>query len=175
MKSKQISFCALMAALSCVIMLTAWFPYITYAVPCFASLTIMVVMIEYDKRSAIMTYLVSLLPIMLFCEAESKLLYLCFMGFYPILKALIEKMKFRFTEYIIKFICFNSGIVILYYISSFVFGVSYDDLGELGKYGTVVFLVLVNLDFIVYDFCITKMAEFYLLRFHKRVDKMLKK
>lgn len=175
MKTKQITFCALMAALTAVIMQLAWFPYITYAVPCVASLTIMVVTIEYNKRWAILTYVISLLPIMLFCEGEAKLLFLCFMGFYPILKALLERLKSRPLEYIIKIICFNLSVLAIYLLSTFVFGVSYDDLGELGKYGAAVFIALANITFIAYDFCITKMAEYYLLKFHSTVEKMLKK
>ena len=175
MKNKQISFCALMAALAAVLMMAAWFPYVTYAVPCLASLAIMVVTIEYSKRSAFLTYVVSLLPIMLFAEGEAKLLYLCFTGFYPVLKALLEKIKFRPLEFVLKIVCFNIGVAAIYLLSTFVFGISYDDLGDLGRYGAVIFLALANVTFIAYDFCITKMAEFYLLRFHSTVEKMLRK
>ena len=79
-----------MAALATVLMLVGYFPYLTYAVPCIASLAIMAVVIELNKKSAFLTYLASLLPIFLFCEMESKLLYICLVGFYPILKALFE-------------------------------------------------------------------------------------
>ena len=140
MKSRQISFCGLMAALATVIMLISWFPYVTYAVPCTACLAIMVVLIEYNKFAAFLTYLVSVIPIMLFCEGESKLLYVFFTGFYPILKAIFEGVKNRVSEYILKFVSFNISVYLIYILSSFVFGVIYDDLGELGKYGVVIFL-----------------------------------
>lgn len=175
MKSKKLSFCALMAALATVIMMAAWFPYITYAVPCVASLAVMVVTIELGKKWAFTTYIVSLFPVMLFCESESKLLYLCFMGFYPVLKAVLEQINIRALEYALKLVCFNLCVLILYLISSYVFDVTYDDLGELGKYGTVIFLVLANVTFVAYDFCITKMSEFYMIRFHKNVEKILRK
>ncbi len=175
MKSKQISFCGIMAAMATVLMLAAWFPYITYAVPCTAALAIMVVLIEYGSKAALLSYLASVVPIMLFCEGEAKLLYVFFTGFYPVLKALFEKPKSRILEYILKFISFNLSVGIIYLSATLVFGVSYDDLGDLGKYGAVIFLVLCNVAFIAFDFCISKMAQYYLLRFHKTVEKILKK
>ena len=156
-------------------MMGGWFPYFTYTIPCVASLTTMVVTIEYDKKSAFLTYLVSLLPIMLFCEIESKILYLCFAGFYPPLKALVERMHSRLIEFVVKFVCFNICVGLVYVFSTFVFGVTFDDVGELGKYGAVILLVLANITFIAYDFCITKMAEFYILKFHSKISKIFKK
>jgi hypothetical protein len=164
-----------MAALATVIMLVAWFPYVTYAVPCTAALTIMIVVIEYGKKAAFITYLVSVIPIMLFAENEAKLIYVFFAGFYPILKALFELPRSRVLEFVLKFLSFNASVGIIYLASTFVFGVSYDDLGELGKYGAVIFLVLVNFVFVAFDFCISKMATYYILRFHENVAKILKK
>lgn len=174
MNSKRLCFCAIMAALSAVLMLSAYFPYLTYAISCIASLPVMVVLIELNKKSALLTYCVSLLPVMLFCETEAKLLYLCFCGFYPVLKAVLEAIKSRVLSYILKLLCFNAAVLVLYLLSTFVFGVSFDDLGELGKYGGLVLLGLANLTFLAFDFCISKMAVFYLYRLHKTVDKMLR-
>ena len=164
-----------MAGLATVLMMVAWFPYVTYAVPLTASLAIMVVLIEYGKTAAISTYLASVIPIMLFAEGEAKLIYVLFAGFYPVLKAVLEKINNRFFEFILKFLSFNFSVFLIYLLASFVFGISYDDLGELGKYGAPVFLSLVNIVFFIFDFCLSKMAILYIIRFHKAVEKILKK
>ena len=163
-----------MAALATVLMLIGYFPYLTYTVPCVASLPIMVVLIELNKKFAFYTYIASVLPVFLFCEPESKLLYLCFVGIYPVLKAIFEGFKSRIAEFILKFVSFNIGIAIIYLLSRFVFGISFDDLGELGKYGSVIFVTLANLVFLAYDFCLSKMAVYYLYRLHSSVQKFLK-
>lgn len=163
-----------MAALATVLMLVGYFPYLTYAVPCIASLPIMVVVVELNKKYAFFTFIASIIPVFLFCEPECKLLYICFIGFYPVLKALLEAIKSRVAEYLIKFLSFNAAVGIIYILSTFVFGISYDDLGELGKYGAFAFLVLANIVFLAYDICITKMSEFYIYRLHPSVQKMLK-
>lgn len=174
MKTKKLSFCAVMAALATVIMLVAYFPYVTYAIPCMASLAVMAVVIEIDKKAALLTYLASTLPIFLFCELEAKLLYIVFMGFYPILKAVFEKLPNRIIEYLLKLVVFNLAVAAIYFMSVKLFGIGFEDMGELGKYGGIILLVAANVVFVLYDYCISKMAIFYMLRFHKTVSKMLK-
>ena len=174
MKTKKLSFCAVMAALATVLMLVGYFPYLTYAVPCIASLTIMAVVIEINKKSAFITYLASLLPIFLFCEMESKLLYICLVGFYPVLKAFFEKLPSRIVEFLLKIVCLNIAVFLIYIASTFVFGISFDDMGQLGNYASVILIVAANVAFIAYDFCLTTMAQFYIIRIHPTVKKLLK-
>ena len=163
-----------MAALSTVIMISAYFPYLTYAIPAIASLPIMVVLVEINKKYSVFTFLASALPVFLFCEPEAKVLYLCFLGYYPILKALLEGLKSRVLEYILKFIFFNLAIYLVYLVSSFIIGISYSDLGDIGKYGVVIFILLDNIAFVAVDICITKLADFYILRLSKMIKKFLR-
>ena len=174
MKTKKITFCGISAALATVIMLTGYFPYLTYAIPCIASMVIMAVVIELGKKYALATYLVSLLPIFLFCEIESKLLYIFLVGFYPILKAIFEKPRSRVVEYILKIALVNAAIFVIYLLSTLVFGLSFDDMGELGKYGGVILVIAANITFLLYDMCIGKMAIAYIIKIHPSVKKMLK-
>ena len=174
MKTKNVTFCGIAAALATVIMLVGYFPYLTYAIPCIASMVIMVVTVELGKKYAFATYLVSLLPITLFCETESKLLYICLVGFYPILKAVFEKPCSRVLEYALKIIFLNLSIFVIYLLSTFVLGIPFEDMGELGKYGGVILVVAANIVFLLYDFCVGKMAFAYIIKFHSSVKKMLK-
>ncbi len=174
MKIRYISFCGMMAALATVLMLVGYFPYLTYAVPCVASLPIMIVVIELDKKSAFFTYLASLLPVFLFCEPESKMVYVCLTGVYPVLKALFESGKNWLLEWMLKLAFFAAGTGLIYLLSTYLFSISFSDLGEFGRYGVFAFLFVALLVFIAYDFCIFKMAEFYLYRFHSLVKRMLK-
>ena len=70
-KSLKITFSGLCAALATIIMITAYFPYLTYATPAIASLVIMVCFIEIDAKWAVACYLASILPIFLTAEIES--------------------------------------------------------------------------------------------------------
>ena len=95
MKStKKITLCGLVAALSVVIMLTSYFPYLTYAIPALAGLFMMIPLIECGLKWSISTYVASSFIIFITGETESKILYVMFLGYYPILKSIIEKISF---------------------------------------------------------------------------------
>ena len=53
--TNKITLCALLSALAVVLMLTAYFPYLTYAVPAFAGLCIMAVLIEIGPKWAFLS------------------------------------------------------------------------------------------------------------------------
>lgn len=70
MKTKKIAFGGMLAALATVLMLMGYFPYLTYAVPCVASLAVMVAVLECGRLYGLLVYLASVLPVMIFCEPE---------------------------------------------------------------------------------------------------------
>jgi len=174
MKTKRIAYCGISAALATVVMLTAYFPFLTYAVPCMASIVIMGVVIELGLKYAFATYLASLLPVILFCEKEAMVLYACLMGFYPVLKALLEKLPSRILEYVLKIVIANITFLAVYYLSTKVIGITFDDMGEFGRYGAAVLLGAANVVFILYDICMSKLSLSYMILIHPNIKKMLK-
>ena len=82
-------------------MLLSYFPYLTYAIPAVAGLFIMAVVIELDVKWAFLSYTSSAVLVFLFAEMESKLMYVFFLGYYPIVKALLERMRKPLIEWII--------------------------------------------------------------------------
>lgn len=160
-KTKKITFCSMMAALASAFMLTSYFPYLTYAIPAISGLFIMVNVIEFGCKWGFVSYLASAFPVFLLAETESKLMYVCFFGFYPVIKALTEKMGKPILEWIIKFIVFNASVITVYLLLSGVFGMSLEDFGELGKYGAYILLGMGNIVFVLYDIAVSRMAMFY--------------
>lgn len=173
-KVKKIALCGMLAALITVICLAAYFPYLTYALPAIASVFIIVPLFEIGKKYALLTYLASFLPVMLLAENEAKLLYLCFFGFYPILKAVYENFKTRILEYICKFATFNAAVVFAYFLLSKLFMAEDLGFGEFGKYGALVFLLAGNLVFFLYDNCLSRLSVFYVIKLRKHISKFLK-
>ena len=170
----KLTLCAVMAALAVVITLMAYFPYLTYALPAIAGLCVMVVLIEINMKWAILTYASSALILFFTGEVEAKLLYISFLGYYPILKAIIEKLKNPVLEWLIKAICFNAVIILVYTVFSNVLGMNSDDLGVLGKYGNFILLVAANFVFVLYDICVSRMATFYLIKLHPKIQRIFK-
>ena len=172
--TKKITLCGMVAALSIVIMLTSYFPYLTYAIPALAGLFMMVPLIECGAVWAVGTYIASSAIIFITGETEAKILYVMFLGYYPILKSLIEKIKKQFIEWVLKLVCFNIAATAFYYASSALFAVSFDDLGEWGKYGALIFLALCNVVFVIYDIGISRIASRYMYSLHDKVRKIIK-
>lgn len=173
-KTKKIAFSALMAAAATVIMLTSYFPYLTYAIPGIASLAVLVVQQECGARWGWLTFLVSALLIFLTAEPESKLLYIAFLGYYPILRGWIERIRLRPLRVIVKFAAFNAAAVLFYYLSLFLISADPADFTMGLKYGILLFALLANVTFFVFDFALGRLILLYWFRFHETVRKFLK-
>lgn len=173
-KTTKITLSGMMAALAITVMFVSYFPYLTYAVPAISGLFIMVVVIEINRKWALLTYLASAVIIALWSEPESKLMYLALFGYYPILKSVLEGMRKPVFEWILKLVVFNTAVLAVYYLLAKPFGISMDDLQEFGKYGVGALLLLGNAVFVVYDIAVSRMAMVYMNTLHNRIKKLLR-
>ena len=173
-KTKRIALCGMIASLSIVIMLTSHFPYLTYAIPALAGLFMMVPLIECGIGWGFATYITSSAIVFFVAESEAKLLYILFLGYYPILKSLIEKLNKLFAEWVLKLICFNIAAVAFHYISTKFFGIPVESFGNFGKYGLLLFLLLCNVVFVIYDIGISRVATYYMFSLHDKVKRIIK-
>ena len=173
-RNKKITLCAMMAALSTAVMLLSFFPYFIYAIPAVAGLFIMVAVIEIDCKWAFGTYLVSAILVFLLADPESRLLYIFFFGYYPIAKALIERIKNPIIEWPIKAVIFNTSVLLVYFVFAKMFGISMEEFGQWGKYGALALLGLGNIVFILYDIAVSRMAMFYFVVIQPKIKRIFK-
>lgn len=173
-KTNKITFCALLSALAVVLMLGAWFPYLTYTIPAFAGLCIMIVFLELGFKWAILSFLTSAALTILFCEPEAMLMYVFILGYYPILKAVIERINKPILEWPIKIIFFNAVVILVYSFIAELFGVHLTDTNDFGKYTVYIVLAVGNIVFVVYDITVSKMAAFYFYFIQPKLRKILK-
>ena len=173
-RNVRLTFSAVMSALAVVIALMAYFPYLTYALPAMAGLCVMAVLIETDNKWALLTYISSAVLLFFLGEIESKILYISFFGYYPILKAIIEKLRKPIIEWIIKEVVFNAIIIAVYSLFSGFLGMESGDFGILGQYGAIILLVGANVVFVLYDICLSRMAVYYLYRIHPKIQRAFK-
>lgn len=169
------------AALSVVLMLPTVMGLWTYALPAFAGILVMFIIIELDKKWATGIFVaVSLLSLILLPNKEAAVFYFCFFGNYPIIKCLLESAKMpRVLEYIIKFAVFNAEVLLAGFIMVKVFGVPMAEfLGIEGEtafwveYALPITLAVGNVTFILFDRLLTMMVTIYLIKWQKRFRKM---
>ena len=171
----KITLCAMLAALAAATMLAAYFPYLTYGVPAIASIFVMIALIEAGKGYAALTYAASAVITILLAEPEAKLLYACFLGFYPILKAIFEHLKSRVAEYFLKFLSFNAALLLIYSLFANIFGITDNFVTIFGVFGIAILVLAANFVFLMYDICLSKFAQIYLYRLHPVVMRFIKR
>ncbi len=173
-KVGNVTLCAMMAALASVFMLTSYFPYLTYAIPAVAGLFIMIAVIETDLKWAFISYAASAVIVGILAEPEAKMLYILFFGYYPIVKALFERLKSRVLEYVFKFSVFNIAVILAYTVVSILFKIDVGEMGDFGRHTAVVLIIAANIVFPVYDIAVSRMAQYYSVKLHPTVYKIFR-
>lgn len=172
-KTKRITFCAVCAALSAAVMLTSYFPYLTYTIPAVAGLFIMLPVMELDCKWAFGTYLVSLVPVLLLAEPEAKLLYALIFGYYPILKATADRLP-RLPRLLIKLAAVNAAVALSYFVFAPVMGIDTAEFGKFGKWGVALFWAAANAVFLLYDIAVARVSVVYSVRVRPKIRRYLK-
>ena len=164
------------AALSVVIMLLTVVPVMTYAAPMLAGMLLLLIVIETDKKWGYAIFaVVAVLSALLATDKQAVILYIMFFGHYPVTKALIEgKIKSRAVEWLVKFLVFNVTMISAYLLVVQVFAFPMEEIGDMGKYGSLILLAVGNIVFPVYDITMTRLVLIYDLRLRKVVRKFFK-
>ena len=101
-------------------------------------------------------------------------MYALFFGYYPIIKASIEKIKIKPLVYIAKFLVFNACITVAELISFYVFGIPFFDDGEFSSWLILAFAFMMNALFVLYDLMLGAFLKLYELKLEKRIKKLFK-
>lgn len=173
-KSAKVALSGVLTAVAVVIMLMAYFPYLTYAVPALAGAVLTVIAIEVDKKWAFGAYIASSLIAILLCEKEAASLYLCFFGYYTILKGAIESKFSGVGEYLLKHLIFNIAIVLGYLLVVYVFGIPFTESGEGGLIFALGLLLAGNVVFHIYDRGLDRVIGTYIHSLHPKIMRMFK-
>ena len=174
--SVKVSLGGVVAALSLVLMLlTSIIPFGTYAFPAFAGILLVLLVFNLGYAYAFAVYFVTAaLSFLLVTDKEAALYYAMFLGFYPILKGVIERIPSNPVQYIVKLALFNVCMIAAFYIGITLLSIPKESFNLFGVYLPWVFLILGNIVFIIYDLCITRLVTLYLLKWHDRLNKNTK-
>lgn len=108
---------------------------------------------------------VSILALLLLPDKLCTLLYVALFGLYPIVKSIIERLKRKGIQYVLKIVFFNAAFSLIYAIMSVAV---MDSLPSV--FHAVWFLYLAgNLIFLAYDYGFSKLIGFYIARIYRAV------
>lgn len=172
--SKVIAYSGVATALSVVMLfLGSIFWVLGYTMPLVASLVMIILLDSISQKSALLTFIsTSIISFILLNDKECVLLYILFFGYYPLIRDKINDIKPKFLSYLLKFITFNAAMVLTQVLCVYVFGIPFDDM--LGKRGIVLFVLCLNLVFVVFDKLYTLLLRLYRIKLKKKVEKYIK-
>ena len=174
--SVKVALGGVVAALSLVLMfLCSVIPFGTFAFPTFAGMLLILIVINLGYGYAVAVYFVTaVLSFLIVTDKEAVLYYAAFLGFYPIVKSLIERIPSKVVQYIIKFALFNVCMIAAFYIGISVLSVPKESFMLFGVYLPWLFLIIGNGFFILYDLCVTRLVTIYLIKWHNRFNNITK-
>lgn len=174
-KSSQVAMGGIASAVCLMLMITTIFPMLSYAMPAMAGMVLVIIVVENGRRTAAMVFTaVSFLSLFICPDKEAAMMFIGFFGFYPIVKGLLERIKFRLLRWICKFAVFNTAVVITYLIIIYVFGIA-DMLEESGG-GMIAMMATLgmgNIVFVLYDYSLTKLTAAYVYVLRKKIFRRL--
>lgn len=173
--TKKIAFCSMIAALGSALMfLSGVVSIATYALPAIVGALFILIVIEFSRSSAFIAYVVvSILSLFIAQDKKAVALFILFFGYYPILKELIESLKNKVIQYVLKFTIFNVAMLLSFFVFIKLLLVPIESFYTLGLSLPILFLVFGNLVFWLYDFALSGFITAYIARFQKIVKKIM--
>lgn len=155
--------------------LTSIIPFGTYAFPCIAGILTVVIVIEVGWGYALGVFAVTgVLSFLLVTDKEAALMYLIFLGYYPIIKSFIERIWLKWLQLVVKLVIFNACMIGAFFIAVNLLSVPAESFTVFGLYLPWLFLLAGNVIFIIYDICVTRLVTIYLTKWHKKFKKNTK-
>ncbi len=153
--------------------LTGMFPIFYIMLPMVASALIYVMVIETTLKWGFFTFLaVGVLSLIVTPNKDSALIFLIFFGYYPILRAAMNRWRVKVVSFILRLAIFNAAVLIYFYGSVYLLGATelLESLGDYGKYGGWVLLGLCNVIFICFDYIMSLFPEVYRKQLKSRIS-----
>lgn len=174
-KATTLAICSIVTALSVVLMFLGGITFIfAYIMPMLVGMLMIMLKRTFGTASAWITYIAtSVLSFILVADKECMLMYVMLFGFYPIIQSGLNKIRIKPLSLILKLLIFNSLLAIIQIILVYVFGIPFLEDGE-GKWLLILFAVLMNLLFIIYDRLIITLTRLYEIKLEKKIKKYFK-
>lgn len=174
--SMKIAFCGIIAALSLVLMfLGGLIPVATVAIPAVAGCLLIAVVTEVGVKWGFCVYAVcAVLSLLLTADREAALFYILFFGYYPVLYAVLGKIKRKAFRYVVKLLLFNVAAAAELALSVWVLKIPLEGMAQFGPLLLIGGTLLMNGLFLVYDKAMDGLIVVYLQRFHGKINQMFR-
>ena len=172
--TRIIAFCSIFSAISVVFNLIGMiFPTSDLVAALLASYTVIITVAEVGRGYAIGVYFsAAILSLIISPQNSAALFFTAFIGYYPILKSIIEvNIRRKLPAVILKIFCFNVALTVILFVA-----VKFLSFEEFIGWYAVGLVVLSQVAFILYDIALTRVIFLYFRFFRHRIgiNKFLK-
>ncbi len=162
---RKLSFASVLTALTIVCLYgSTLLPTGKIALLALTSLCVLVTQAECGTRYSLIQYVASALIGLLLVPTKFQIiLFIVFIGYYPIVKSYIERLNKLWLEWVVKIFYFNAMLIVLYFIVKY-FLLRYVSFGPIFDYvlsHLVIVVAILELVFIFYDYLLSLMASYY--------------
>ena len=163
--TRALTVSAVLCALGVVLLaFGALFQVLDLTMAVVASVLVIFAVIELGGKYPYLIYAVTaLLSVLLIPYKTAPLVYLCFAGYYPILKAVLEGRLSRFWGWVVKISIFNAGLAVALYLALKVFAAF-----VVPATWYYFLLPLLTPVFVVYDIALTRLVSAYMYKWRSR-------
>ena len=174
--SYKVALGGICMALSLLVMsATAIIPVASFAFPALAGALLIPINLRLGKKWGLLVYLgVSLLSFFISPDHTATISFLVLFGYYPSLKSVIERLKSRVLEWILKMLLFNASIAVGAGLSVLLFGIEYL-MGEYAEFTTpflIGFIAACNVVFVIFDVALTRVITAMIYKLMPLFDKI---
>ena len=175
-QSSKVALGGIFSALALVCMMLTVIPALEFSLPALAGVVLIPVVLELGVPWGWLSYVcVGILSLLIAPNMEAKVLFVAFFGYYPIVKALIERLRKQWAEWLIKLGIFNITMVAAYALMLYVFQLPLDSFELFGVNMPLVFLALGNVVFVIYDVALTGIVTMYIRVLHPKLSRIVRR
>ena len=173
LRTKRVAVSGMMVALGVIILyLGSLIEVLDISMAAIASLLCIIAVIEYGRIYAVMVFgATALISMLLLPSKFPPALYTLLIGYYPILKEIIERIgKKGFNKgasvihWIIKIVFFNVALIAFALVAIYLLA-----LPESAKWMQITMILLANATFVIYDVALTRLISTYIFRLRSRL------
>ena len=170
LKTKKITLCAMMAALTVAFMfIGTLFPTGRMGFMALASLFSVAVVTLYGYVPSLLVYVVSaILGFLLLPDKAPLAFYVLFFGFYPIIKSIAERFEKSAAAWLLKLVVFNASLTIMYIFTRELLMLSFLDKFADNILGIAIYIIF-NIVFIVYDIGLSRLIGYYMTNIYNKI------
>ena len=176
-KSGRIALCGVMCALAMTMMLGgSVLPFATFCAPAVGGILLVPVAMECGMRLAWVSYAaLSLLSLLFVPDKESAIIFVFLLGHYPLLKAYLQRIRWRWLRAVVKTAVFNALVFACYGLMLYILPIQaiVQEFARTAPAALAGLVAMANLCFWVYDAALTNLVRAYTLRLRPLLRRFL--